>query len=113
MASACAEDSPFKKHRTIRRSASCRFDRKPPLTGNTDRLTDSLRGGTISPGKSLRRISIEPGACSQISGQSAVIFNSLRVDVVTVTSISYIGIPVFQSLGDGARNYSGPFHWSL
>src|SRR5260370_4469611 len=110
MASAYPEDSPLKKQRTIRRSPSCRFDRKPPLTGNSDRLTDSLRGGTISPGKSLRRISTEPGTCSQKSGQLAVNFNSVRVSVVTITSISYIGIPVSQSLGGGARNYSGPFH---
>jgi hypothetical protein len=83
-------DSPFKKHRAIRRSPHCRFDRIPRLTGNSARLKDSLRGDTISPGKSLRRISIEPGACSQISGQLAVNFNSVGVDVVTVTSISYI-----------------------
>jgi hypothetical protein len=37
----------------------------------------------------------------QISGQSAVNFNTSGVYVVTVTSISYIGIPVSQSLGEG------------
>ena len=58
-----------------------------------------MTGDTISPGKSLRRISIEPGAWSQISGQSAVTFNCVRVDVVTVTSISYI---IFQKLGGSA-----------
>jgi len=93
------EHSPFKKHWTIRRSPTRRFDQELRLMGNSDRLTDSLTGDTISPGKSLRRISIEPGACSQISGQSAVTFNCVRVDVVTVTSISYI---VFQKLGGSA-----------
>ena len=106
-------DSPLKKHRTIRRSPSCRFDRKPPLTGNSNRLTDTLRGGTISPGKSLRRISTEPGTCNQKSGQLAVNFNSVRVSVVTMTSISYIGISrAGLSSSSVSRNFSSAL-WSV
>src|ERR1700730_3594111 len=42
------EDSPLKKHRTLRRSPSCRFERTLGLTGNSNRLADSLIVGSLS-----------------------------------------------------------------